>query len=102
MTFYIRHSQAKCIVATASVCVRGWVCVCVHATFPRYGTHPDVTLGNGRACPLGVHYTADLQSDHGFCCYECTHVLMRNVSECPCTRTMDGFKNVFTPRSQEI
>ena len=28
-----------------------------------------ITLGNGRRCPLVVHYWADLQSVHGFRCY---------------------------------
>jgi len=31
---------------------------------------PDVTWGNGRGCPLVVHYWADLQSVHGFRCYD--------------------------------
>ena len=33
-------------------------------------TDPDVTLRNGRGCPLVVHCWADLQSVHGFCCYD--------------------------------
>jgi len=31
---------------------------------------PDVTWGNGSGCPLVVHYWADLQSVHGFRCYD--------------------------------
>jgi len=35
---------------------------------------PDVTRGNGRGCPLVVHCWADLQSVHGFRCYDNIHV----------------------------
>ena len=38
------------------------------AACPHYCTHPDVTLRNGKGCPLVVHYWADLQSVHGFRC----------------------------------
>jgi len=40
------------------------------AAFPHYCTDPDVTWGNGRGCTLVVHYWADLQSVHGFHCYD--------------------------------
>jgi len=33
-----------------------------------YCTDSDVTWGNDRGCPLVVHYLADLQSVHRFCC----------------------------------
>jgi len=37
------------------------VCVCVSAAaFPHYCMDLDVTCGNGRGCPLVVHYWADL------------------------------------------
>jgi len=50
-----------------SVCV----CVCLSfAAFPHYCKDLDVTWGNGRGCPLVVHYWADLQSLHGFRCYD--------------------------------
>jgi len=51
------------------VCVS--VCLCVYlslATCPHYCTDPDVTLGNGRGCPLAVHYWVDLQPVYRFCC----------------------------------
>ena len=35
-----------------------------------YCTDPGVTLGNVRGCPLVVHRWADLQSVHGFRCYD--------------------------------
>ena len=38
------------------------------AALPHYCTDPDVTWGNGRMCPLVVHYWADLQLLHGFHC----------------------------------
>ena len=38
-------------------------CLCV------YCMDQDVTWGNGRGCPLVVHYWVDLQLMHGFCCY---------------------------------
>ena len=58
--------------------VRLRVCLSV-AAFPR--TNPDLTWRNGRQCPLVVHYWADLQSVHGFRCYDNT-ARTRNVSEC--------------------
>jgi len=39
------------------------------AAYPHYCTDPDVTWGNGMGCPVVVHYRADLQSVHRFCCY---------------------------------
>jgi len=56
----------KCVVVTA-VCVS--VCLSI-ATLPHYCTNPDVSWENGRGCPLVVHYWADLQSVHGFRCYD--------------------------------
>jgi len=58
------------------------VSVCLSlAEFPHYNTDPDVTWGNGRRVPLVVHYWADLQSVHGFRCYD-NIARTRNVSEC--------------------
>jgi len=49
----------------------GHLCVCLSlAAFPHYCTDPDVSWGNGRGCPLVVHHWADLQSVHGFRCYD--------------------------------
>jgi len=42
----------------ASVCLSAAACL-------HYCTDPDVTCGNGRGCPLVLHYWADLQSGHG-------------------------------------
>jgi len=41
---------------------------------------PGFNLGNGRDCTLVVKYRADLQSVHGFRCYDNT-ARARNVSE---------------------
>jgi len=57
----------------------GRLCVCLFLA--HYYTDPDVTWGNGRRCPLVVHYCADLQSVNGFRCYD-SIVRTRNVSEC--------------------
>jgi len=44
--------------------------VCVSVPRRICCTDPDASGRNGRACPLVVHYLADLQSVHGFCCYD--------------------------------
>jgi len=51
------------------------------AAFPHYYTDPGVSWGNGRRCPLVVHYWVDLQSVYGFRCYDNT-APNGNVSEC--------------------
>jgi len=50
-------------------------CVCVSvclflAAFPHYCMDPDVSWGHGGRCSLVMHYWADLQSVHGFRCYD--------------------------------
>jgi len=84
----------------ASVCL----CVCLSvAAFAHYCTDPDAAWGNGRGCPLVVHYWADLQSVHGFRCYDNIHVRKlivlytanaygaeREMSASACTRSMPG------------
>jgi len=52
----------KCIVVTA-------VYVSVPCHIPTF-MDPDVTWGNGKGCPLVEHYWMDLQSVHGFRCYD--------------------------------
>jgi len=47
------------------------LCVCLSlAAFPHYCMDPDVSWGDGRGRPLIVHHWVDLQSVHGFCCYD--------------------------------
>jgi len=58
------------------VCVS--VCVSL-AAFPHYCTDPDVTCRDGRGCHLIVQYWVNLQSVHGFRCYDnakCQRVLV--------------------------
>jgi len=83
-------AEAKCILATA-VCVSVYLSVC--RRIPTLLHYPDVTLENGRGCPLVVHYWADLQSVHGFRCYDniapnakCQRVLVLAL----CLYTTDG------------
>jgi len=57
----------------------GHLCVCLSVclsltAFPHYCTDPDVTWGNITGCPLVVCCWADLQSVHGFRCYDNIHV----------------------------
>jgi len=70
------------------VCVS--VCLSL-ASLPHYCTDPDVTWGNGTRCPLVRHYWADLQSVHGFRCYD-NIARKRNVSECSRSRSTVGQK----------
>jgi len=49
----------------------GRLCVCLSlAVFPHHCTDPDVSWGNGKGCPLVVHYWADLQLVQRFRCYD--------------------------------
>jgi len=101
----VRHSRGEKYIGHSRLCV--YVCLFITA-FPHYCTNPDVTWRNGRGCPLVVHYWADLQSVHGFCCYGNTHVCKLIVlytanaysTECEmsasaCTRSMAGCFVVF-------
>ena len=67
----------------------GRLCVCLSlAAFPHYCMVPDVTWGNVSGCPIVVHYWADLQSVHGFRCYD--NSAEREMSANACTRCMPG------------
>ena len=46
------------------------VCLSVPRRIPTLLHGPGCNLGNGRGCRLVVHYWADLQSVHGFRCYD--------------------------------
>ena len=49
----------------------GRLCACLSlAAFLHYCMDPDVSWGNGTGHPLVVYYSADLQSVHGFRCYD--------------------------------
>jgi len=89
--FRVRRSRGKMYIRHARLSVCLSVCRCMPT---QYRTDPDVTCGNGRGCPLIVHYWSDLQSVHGFRCYDntapnakCQRVL---VLASACTRSMPG------------
>jgi len=70
VTFGVRRSRGERYIGHGRLCV----CLCLYAcltlaAFPHYCTDPDVTLGMVGA-PLVEHYWADLQSVHGFRCYD--------------------------------
>jgi len=50
------------------------VCLSVPCSIPTLLHGPGCNLGNDRGCPLFVHYWVDLQSVHGFHCYDNTYV----------------------------
>jgi len=65
----VRRSQTEMYIGLG----REYVYLCVRlslAAFSYYCENPDVTLKNGRRWPLVVHYWANLQSVHGFRCYD--------------------------------
>jgi len=65
ITFRVRRSQGEMYGG------HGRLSVCLFlAAFPHHCTDPDVTWGNGRRCPLVVHYWTDLQPVHRFRCYD--------------------------------
>ena len=85
----------------------GRVCVCVSVCVPHpiptllHG--PGCNLGNGRRCPLVLQCWAELQSVHGFRCYDniqvcklialCTanaYSAEREVSAIACTHSVTG------------
>jgi len=86
------------------------LCVCLSlAAIPHYCRHPEVILGNGRGCPLVVHYWADLQSVAWFCCYGNIHIhiqyryyrLGHNANVCRSTSMLFGqlcqvYRNLFS------
>jgi len=101
ITFRVSRRRREMYIGHARLSVCECVCVCLSvylshrdrniislAAFPHYCTDPDVTWGNGRECPVVVHYLEDLQSVHGFRCYDniapnakCQRVLVLAV--CP-------------------
>jgi len=73
ITVCVRHNRGEVYIGQGCLCV----CLSLTGTFPQ---DLDVTWGNGRRCPVVVQYWVDLQSVHGFRCYDniTTNV---NVSE---------------------
>jgi len=69
---YIGHTRLR-------VCVS--MCRPVRCRMPTLLHGPGCNLGDWKGCPLVVHYWADLQSVHGFPCYD-NIARTGNVSEC--------------------
>jgi len=72
------------------------VSVSVHGRMPTLLHGPGRNLGNGRVCPLVVHYWAYLQPVH-----------KREMSASACTRSMPGwnivaFSNTLTNGIQKL
>jgi len=92
--FRVRRSRCEMYIG------HGRLCVCLSmslAAFPQYCTDPDVTWRNGSGYLLVVQYwteSTDLQSVHGVCCYDNTHVCNRlyNIIHCKCV--WRGTRNV--------
>ena len=57
------------------------VCVSVHNHMPTLLHGPGCNLGESYGCPIVVQYWVDLQSVHGFHCYD-NMAQTQNVSEC--------------------
>jgi len=70
ITFRIRRSRDEMTVLVTAVCVSVCLSVCLSLNaFPHYCTDLNVTWGMV-GVPLVVDYWADLQSVHGFRCYD--------------------------------
>jgi len=75
-------AEVKCILATA-------VCVSVPRRIPTLLHGPRCNLGNGRGCPVVVHYLADLQLVHGIRCCD-KHSAKCEMLLSACTHSMPG------------
>jgi len=75
-----------CLSVCLCVCVCLYVCVSVCGRISTLLHRPGCNLGNGKGCPLVVHYWADLQS--GFVTMTtCKH----KMSVSACTHSVPGF-----------
>jgi len=90
ITFRVIRRRREIYTGHAPLCVCVSVCLSF-AAFPHYCTDLDVTWKNGRECPRVVDYWADIQSVHGFRCYD---IPEREMSASACTRSMHGFPSV--------
>jgi len=80
ITFRVSRRRREMYCGHASLCVCLSACLFVRGRMPILLHGPRCNLGNGRGCPLVVHYWADSQSVHGLRCYG-NITRMRNVSE---------------------
>jgi len=97
ITFRVRRSRGEMYSIMVTT-----VCMSVPRRIPTlYCTDPDVTLGNGIGWPLVVHSWVDLQSVHGFRCYDniapiakCQRVLVLDLCLVYCFYT-DHFRGRY-------
>jgi len=68
ITFRVRRSRGEMYIGHGRLCI----CLSIPRRIPTLLHGPRCKLGNGRACPIVVHYWTDLQSVHGFRCYDVT------------------------------
>jgi len=66
----VSRRRREMYIGHARLCVCVCVCLSVCRRIPTLLHGPDVSWGNGTGCPLLVHNWADLQSIHGFRCYD--------------------------------
>jgi len=69
ITFRVGRSRGEMYIGHARLCVRVSACLFL-AAFPHYCTDPDVTWGMEGGAPSCAHYWNNLQSAHGFRCYD--------------------------------
>ena len=70
LKFRVRRSRGEMYIGHCRLCVTLCVTLSVPRRIPTLLHKPGCNLGNGMRCPLVVHYWADLQSVHGFRCYD--------------------------------
>ena len=92
ITFCLRRSRGKMYIGYKLTAVCVLVCLSL-AAFPQYCMDPHVNWRNGRGWPLVVHYWVDLQSVHGFHCYNniLEHSAKCEMSASVCTRSMSAY-----------
>jgi len=66
VTFRVRRSRGEMYIGHGRLCV----CLSVPRSIRTILHGPECKFGNGRGCPLVVHFWADLQSVHRFRCYD--------------------------------
>ena len=66
----MKRSRGEMYSGHDRLCVCLSVCPSPHSHTTVHCANPDVTSGDGRGCPLVVHYWADLQSVNEFRCYD--------------------------------
>ena len=90
ITFRVRRSEREMYIGHGRLCA----CLTVPRHIPTLLHGPGFLLGNGRGCPLVVYYWADLQSVHGFRCYDNAHVCkliaLYSANACSAEREMSA------------